>query len=177
LVAASRPPVHDALDGNLLDLASKFLGDPLLTRKRLSVLAHVAANGQRLGWSEARTVKGLRIALGLSPLAAYRLYYCLTREEAVARIAGLAREHLNSRAQTTGANRGSPRVVRIGVEDLDGWEAGRAQVPASLLKAVCEAYRTRPDLIGYRDYTPAEEARQTATGTAVLESRNRHEGP
>ncbi|MFL6077705.1 MAG: hypothetical protein ACJ73S_30445 [Mycobacteriales bacterium] len=157
-MTANRLSAGEAFEGDLLELASKFLDDPLLTRKRLSVLAAVSANGERLGWSEARRVEGVRIALALSPMAAHRLYHCLTREEAVATIAGLAQEHLNGKPEEPGAGDGGPRTVRVGVEDLDNWEAGRVRVPATLLKAVCEAYRTRPDRIGYRDYTPTREA-------------------
>ncbi|MFL6073768.1 MAG: hypothetical protein ACJ73S_10270 [Mycobacteriales bacterium] len=127
-------PAAVALHGDLLGLASLFLADPLLTRGRLAVLAHVAATGRQLGWTQPQIVARLAAELRLTPMAACRLYRCLTRQEAVATIAGLAEE--------TGV------TVPVTVADLDAWEAGRQRVPAVLVEAVCAAYRTCPDRIG-----------------------------
>lgn len=113
--------------------------DRLLTEKRRRIVADIRANGRRLNWAEARVVDGIRIALNLTPLAAYRLWRWWTAAEAVELIRAAASEQGVETMFTTG--------------DLEAWESGHARVPVDLLDAVCLAYRTRPDLIGYRDYT------------------------
>lgn len=62
--------------------------DRLLTEKRRRIVDDVRANGRRLYWPEARRVQGVQIALNLKPLAAYRLWYWWTAEEAVGNIQG-----------------------------------------------------------------------------------------
>jgi hypothetical protein len=122
------------LHGDLLGLASQLMADPLLTRKRLAVLADLVDHGRRSGWSDARIVDELGLELRLSPMAAHRLFWCLTGQEAVATIAGLAEEE--------------GVTVRITVDDLRAWENEQAPVPLVLVNAVCEAYRTHPNRIG-----------------------------
>jgi hypothetical protein len=113
--------------------------DLLLTDRRRTIAEVIRANGRRQGWTEARVVLGIQIAFNLTPLAAYRLWRWWTREETVASIRAVASEA------------GVERVITT--TDLDDWEVGRRRVPADLLDAVCRVYRTRPDRIGYHDYS------------------------
>lgn len=113
--------------------------DPLLTERRKRVVADIRANGRTQGWSETRVVEGIWRALRIRPLAAYRLWRGWTLAEAVATIRAAA------------AEAGVERV--FGTADLEDWEAGRCRVPVELLGAVCLVYQTRPDLIGYQDYS------------------------
>lgn len=113
--------------------------DWLITPRRLAIVKDIRSNGRRLNWLEARVVEGIQIALTLKPLAAYRLWRAWSPQETIA----------NFRA--TAFRLGVERLISPG--ELTDWETGRERLPVELLDAVCQVYRTRPDLVGYRDYS------------------------
>jgi hypothetical protein len=142
----TKPDLHDAPKVPTLPSTARGLPqrsaapDLLLTEKRRGIVADIRANGRRQRWPEWRVVEGIRIGLRLpTTLAALRLWRWWTPEEAVANIRATASEGDVERLFTTG--------------DLAEWEAGRRRVPVDLLDAVCKVYRTRPDRIGYPDYS------------------------
>lgn len=113
--------------------------EPLLTRRRKQVVADIRAYGRDRHWSEAEVVRGIAKGLRLQPLAAYRVWRWWTADEAVSIIRAAASEGGVDLVFTT--------------EDLTNWEAGHRRVPVELLDAVCLVYRTRPDWVGYDDYS------------------------